>query len=235
MLNHQPDYKAILFDLDDTLVDFKASQVLALDLVYDNFYKPHVEKEDFLSHFHAINHGLWTSVEKMEISITQVGLSRFQILVDKLSLSVDPQATANFYEDLVGSSITWLPGSKETLSLLKDKYKLGIVTNGFAHVQKAKHKTLSLDKWIEFFVISEEVTLSKPQKEIFDLALNEIGEMHSNTLMVGDSLSSDYQGSINAGIDFCWVNAKGDPLPDHFPEPKFTVSSVAELPAFLGV
>ncbi len=127
--------------------------------------------------------------------------------------------------------MSWLPGSKEALTALKEKYKLSIVTNGFSHVQKAKYKSLSLNKWFESFVISEDVNLSKPQKEIFDIALREIGEIHSGTLMVGDSLSSDYRGSINAGIDFCWVNAKDDSLPEHFPEPRFTVSSVIELPS----
>ena len=231
-LKQQISYKALLFDLDDTLVDFKASEALALELVYENFYKNFTQKETFTTNFHIINQGLWESVEKMHLPIAGVGLKRFQILTTLLSANVDPKLTATFYEDKLGS-VSWLPGAQEAVSSLKNQYKLGIVTNGFAKIQKIKQQSLSLEKWFKPFVISEEVMISKPRKEIFDIALKEMGEIHSRTLMIGDSLTSDYQGSLNAGIDFCWINAKEAPLPDHLPEPKFTLSSVAELPYVL--
>lgn len=234
-LNQHLTYRALLFDLDDTLVDFKTSEALALDLVYENFYKHFTEKETFTTNFHTINQDLWKSVEKMHLSIAQVGLRRFQILSTMLSANVDPKLTATFYEDKLGLSVSWLPGAKEAISSLKNQYKLGIVTNGLAKIQRVKYQSLSLERWFKPFVVSEEVAISKPHKEIFDIALKEMGEIPSNTLMVGDSLTSDYQGSLNAGIDFCWINAKSSPLPNHLPEPKFTLSSVAELSCFLGI
>ena len=232
-LNQPLPYKALLFDLDDTLVDFKASETSALDLVYKNFYQKFAEKETFTTNFHAINQGLWESVEKLHLPIAHVGLKRFQVLTTELSANVDPHHVASFYEDKLGT-VSWLPGAQEAISSLKLHYKLGIITNGFARIQRIKHQSLSLGKWFNSFVISEEVTTAKPHKEIFNIALKEMDALHSDALMIGDSLNSDYQGSINAGIDFCWINAKGSPLPHHFPEPKFTLSSVGELPLVLG-
>lgn len=231
-LNQQISYKALLFDLDDTLVDFKASEALALELVYEHFYKSFTEKETFTTNFHTINQELWASVEKMHLPVAHVGLKRFQILTTLLSANVDPNLSATFYEDKLGS-VSWLPGAQEAVSSLKNQYKLGIVTNGFARIQRIKQQSLSLEKWFNPFVISEEAMISKPRKEIFDIALKEIGEISSDTLMIGDSISSDYQGSLNAGMDFCWINSRGVPLPDYLPEPKFTLSSVAELPHVL--
>ena len=234
LLSQPLTYKALLFDLDDTLVDFKASETLALELVYENFYKNFTEKDTFTTSFHTINQSLWESVEKLHLPIAQVGLKRFQILSAQLSANIDPHLTATFYEDKLGA-VCWLPGAQEAVSSLKTLYKLGIVTNGFAKIQRVKHQSLSLEKWFNHFVISEEVAIAKPHKEIFDIALKEMGALHGDTLMIGDSLNSDYQGSLNAGIDFCWINAKRSPLPSHFREPKFTLSSVADLPLVLGI
>jgi YjjG family noncanonical pyrimidine nucleotidase len=233
-LNQQTSYKALLFDLDDTLVDFKASEASALELVYKYFYKSFTEKETFTTNFHNINKELWESVEKMHLPIAQVSLKRFQLLTTLLSANVDPNLSAAFYEDKLGS-VSWLPGAQEAVSTLKNEYKLGIITNGFSRIQRIKQQSLSLEKWFKPFVISEEVAISKPRKEVFDIALQEIGEICSDTIMIGDSLTSDYQGALNAGMDFCWINSGMSPLPDHLPQPKFILTSVAELPQVLNI
>ncbi len=226
-------YKGILFDLDDTLIDFKASETSALALVYENFYRTFTQAGTFTSRFHEINQALWRAVESTQLPVGQLRLKRFQLLSESLGASIEAEQAAAFYEHQLGATARWLPGTAEALSLLERQYTLGIVTNGLTQVQKAKYQHLALGKWFKSFVISEEVATSKPQKEIFNIALTEINTAPSHTLMVGDSLTSDYQGSLNAGMDFCWINAKGLPLPAHLPEPRFTLRSVAELPSRL--
>lgn len=226
-------YEGILFDLDDTLIDFKASETSALALVYENFYRAFAQPESFTHNFHTINQSLWKAVESAQLPVGQLRLKRFQLLSEALGANMEAEQVAAFYETQLGTSARWLPGADGALSLLEHRYKLGIVTNGLTTIQKAKYQHLSLGKWFKTFVISEEVATSKPQKEIFTIALTKIATAASNTLMVGDSLTSDYVGSLNAGMDFCWINAKGLPLPAHLPEPRFTLRSVAELPALL--
>ena len=226
-------YEGILFDLDDTLIDFKASESSALALVYENFYRTFAQVDAFHSRFHTINQSLWKAVESTQLPVGQLRLKRFQILSEALGVPLDAEPVAAFYEHQLGMTARWLPGTAEALSLLGRQFKLGVVTNGLTRIQKAKYQHLALGNWFKSFVISEEVALSKPQKEIFHLALTELATAPARTLMVGDSLTSDYVGSLNAGMDFCWINARGLPLPAHLPEPRFTLQSVAELPALL--
>jgi FMN phosphatase YigB (HAD superfamily) len=82
-------------------------------------------------------------------------------------------------------------------------------------------------------IISEQAGMSKPDPRIFKLASERLGVEASKTLMVGDSLTSDFRGALNAGMDFCWVNPAKKPLPEGWPTPKFIVERVAELPALL--
>ena len=226
-------YQGILFDLDDTLIDFKASETSALALVYENFYKAFTQAGIFNSHFHEINQSLWRAVESTQLPVAHLRLKRFQLLSEALGASLETEQVAAFYEHQLGTTARWFPGAAEALSLLERQHKLGVVTNGLTHIQKAKYQHLALGTWFKSFVISEEVATAKPQKEIFHIALTEIETAPSHTLMVGDSLTSDYQGSLNAGMDFCWINPKRQPLPAHLPEPRFTLQSVAELPSLL--
>lgn len=226
-------YKSILFDLDDTLIDFKASETSALALVYENFYKTFTQAGTFNSRFHEINQALWRAVESTQLPVGHLRLKRFQLLSEALGASIEAESVASFYEHQLGTTARWFPGTAEALSLLERQYTLGIVTNGLTTIQKAKYQHLALGKWFKSFVISEEVATSKPQREIFHIALAAIDAAPAHTLMVGDSLTSDYQGSLNAGMDFCWINAKGLPLPANLPEPRFTLQSVAELPRLL--
>jgi YjjG family noncanonical pyrimidine nucleotidase len=230
----QLPYQGILFDLDDTLIDFKASETSALARVYENFYKAFAQREAFTHSFHTINQSLWKAVESTQLPVAQLRLKRFQLLSETLGAGIEAERVAAFYENELGTTASWFPGTAEALSLLEGQYKLGIVTNGLTNIQKAKYRHLALDRWFKTFVISEEVATSKPQKEIFDIALTRIDTAPARTLMVGDSLTSDYAGSLNAGMDFCWINPKGLPLPAHLPEPRFTLRSVAELPPLLA-
>lgn len=235
MINQKPEYKTLFFDLDDTLVDFKASEALALEFTYGRFYSAAVEKEIFIRNFHIINQELWRSAESMCLPVGGIGLKRFEILSNKLSIDVDASQVAAFYEDKLGSTISWLPETQAAISILNHYYKLGIITNGFTKVQNAKYQHLSLGNWFKSFVVSEEVGIPKPHQTIFEIALKEVNEVPMNVLMIGDSLTSDFQGSLNAKIDFCWINANRQELPSHLPKPKFILQSVAELPQILGV
>ena len=94
-------------------------------------------------------------------------------------------------------------------------------------------KRLSIAEWCQVYIISGEVKVSKPDRRIFEIALEKLDVSRKDVLMVGDSITNDYQGALNAGIDFCWVNYQGDSLPYPFLPPKFVIKSVAQLPQMI--
>lgn len=221
-------YKALVFDLDNTLLDFSASEEVGLENLYQNFFREHMQETDFQQHYHAVNHELWGKVEKGELAPTDVRRLRFVTLAETADHLCHDEL-GEFYEHHLGQSAPWFDGVESAVEQLRDKYQVGVITNGFSAVQAVKYELSGLKDWCNCFIVSEAVGLSKPDPNIFHLALEQLNVGSHESLMVGDSLNSDYRGAMNAGIDFCWVNAGNDPLPDEFEAPRFTVNSVAEL------
>lgn len=228
------EYEALIFDLDDTLLDFTHSEKKSLDYVYEKFFQEKAsDKSHFEKEYRFVNRLCWDAVEEGRMAINRVGVQRFKLLCISLAVKLDPTQIAYEYESSLTRYVSWFPGVEESIRSLKENHHLGIITNGFKSIQESKKKSMNLEDYFESFIISEAVGISKPQKEIFDLALKEMNISKSKVLMVGDSYSSDYQGAINAGIDFCFVK-NNRPLPESpLPTPKFIVDSVTELPLLL--
>ncbi len=99
--------------------------------------------------------------------------------------------------------------------------------------KKLNIKRLSIAEWCQVYIISGEVKISKPDRRIFEIALEKLDVSRKDVLMVEDCITSDYQGTLNAGIDFCWVNHQGDALPHPFLPHKFMIQSVGQLPQMI--
>lgn len=222
-------YKSIFFDLDDTLVDFKTAESQSLQLTHKAFYQDFSPEHDFKDLFVKINRSLWKAAEDGEIETKHIRTQRFKEINYHLDVTESSETIAQFYLDKLAEKSMWLVAAKETLKTLSASYKIAIITNGFTCVQRKKYALHGMDEWVSVLVISEEAGFSKPDKRIFDHAFKEMDCTVSETLMVGDSLFSDYQGAINTGMDFCWINPEERPLPSSFPRPMYEVKSVVEL------
>ena len=111
-----------------------------------------------------------------------------------------------YIKHLSGASFLYAD-SLEMIESLYPECRLSIITNGLMEVQENRIRTSAIAKYFEEVVISEEVKISKPDPRIFEHALSQLRHTDkSKVLMVGDSLTSDIQGGINAGIDTCWFN-----------------------------
>ena len=99
------------------------------------------------------------------------------------------------------------PYTIEILTYLADKnYNLHLITNGFENVQHNKLRNSNLTHFFKHVITSEASNSLKPNKEIFDFALQKAGASLHQSIMIGDNLDADIQGGINAGMDTIFVN-----------------------------
>ena len=227
-------YSALLFDLDDTLLDFAAAEDIALKQLHANFFVPHAEEKHMKTLFHKINRALWHLVSMQKKKPQDVSEERFVQLLEALRAPLDPKELALHYEKALSEQLVWFEGAQEAVKKLAQKHKIGVITNGLRSVQERKYENGTMHEWCSCFIISEKVGISKPHPKIFQMAFEELEISPHETLMIGDSLESDFQGAINCNIDFCWINRKNLDLPKHFPPPKITLQSVMHLPSCLS-
>ncbi len=225
-------YEVILFDADETLFDFKRSEKVALEksiaafnIKYDEAYH--------LPIYSAINKRVWQELEQGILSAEQLKTERFKRLTEKLNFTFDPNEFSNIYLNSLAEASFLLEDALEIITYLNKKYRLVIITNGLTVVQKKRIHQSSIAKYFEAIIISEEVNVSKPNKEIFQYALERIKHENKETvLMVGDSLSSDIQGGLNFAIDTCWFNPNRSKNESNI-TPTFEIQSLLELKKLL--
>jgi YjjG family noncanonical pyrimidine nucleotidase len=199
-------YKFILLDADNTLYDFDKAEAESLKATLEHLGVPC--SETIISTYSAINLNLWKLYEKNLIAKETIKTQRFTELFHHLSVQADAYIASEVYRSHLETKSLLLPYALEVCEQLARHFVLAILTNGVATTQRSRFTLSPINKYITHLVISEELGTAKPNKAFFDAALDIIGCDASDALMVGDSLSSDIQGAINAGIDCCWFNPK---------------------------
>ena len=220
----------LLLDLDDTILDFHKAERLAIAKTFEDFgISP---TEEVLHRYHLINKSCWERLERKEWTREQVLVNRFALLFDEVGVKADPTACARAYEKNLSVGHYFLPGAEEAVAALSKKYRLFLVSNGTASVQKGRMTSANLYRFFETVFVSQEIGHNKPSKEYFDACFARIpGFDREKAMIVGDSLSSDIKGGINAGIRTVWVNPNhldcGDIRPD------YEIESLSRLEALL--
>lgn len=216
-------YDWLLFDADDTLFRFDA--IGALRLLFSH-YGIKFSDDDYHA-YQTVNYALWQAYQRGEINTAQLQHRRFASWAHRLRVTTDELADG--FEKAMLEVGKPLDGAISLLNSVNGKTKLGIITNGFAQMQKARLQRNNMEHHFEFIVISELVGIPKPHRGIFDHALSLMGNpARKNVLMIGDNLESDILGGINAEIDTCWLNTNNKPSLDHI-KPHYQVSSLTEL------
>ena len=199
--------KNILFDLDDTIFDFHIAEKTALIKTL-NFLgiEP---KEQILARYSELNLMQWKLLEKGEITRAEVKLRRYQLLFDELGVDCSAAEAAAYYEKQLSIGHWFIEGAEELLKKICNEYSLYIVSNGTAVVQHGRIKSSGIEKYFKGIFISQEIGFNKPRLEFFEGCFDKIDNFKKNeTIIVGDSLSSDIQGGKNAGIKTVWFNPK---------------------------
>lgn len=199
-------YELLLFDADETLFDFKMAEKQAfLKALKD--YKLELDEEESLKLYSQINKHIWEEFERGEITGDRLRVERFERFSKKVEVDFDAVGFSKAYAKFLGEGAYLFEDSVEVIDYLSKKYKLALVTNGLKDVQKSRISKTPLKDYFQELIISDEIKISKPDPRIFDYTLDKLGyKDKSRVLMIGDSLTSDMQGGVNAGIDTCWYN-----------------------------
>lgn len=200
----------VLLDLDDTLLDFHKAERIAISKTFVHFG---IEPEEALIHrYSEINAEQWKRLERGEISREQVLVGRFALLFDELGLTCSSREAKRTYENFLSQGHYFIPGAEALLEALQGKYRLFICSNGTAVVQEGRLKSAGIGPYFEEIFISEEIGFNKPSVEFFERCFKKIPDFcRERTIMIGDSLTSDILGGMNAGIRTCWFNPQGRP------------------------
>ena len=203
-----------LFDLDQTLLDFHASEYKALGIVLRSNGMPY--SDDIYRAFKEHNKSLWLELEKGNITRTELFTTRFENIIrlcggnpfdfDLLKINGDFIQKMSENGVLMEGALEFIRKVKETIP----EARIYIASNGATINAKGRIASTGLDKYIDNLFISEDMGVTKPDAEFFNICLEKIGEPRSTCIMIGDSISSDMLGAKNASLDSVWFMPSGD-------------------------
>lgn len=221
----------LFLDLDDTILDFHKAEHIALSKTFRSFGLD--PSQEVLDRYTVINRAHWQRLERKELTREQVVVGRFAALFQEKGIQADPEQVARKYEYFLSQGHYFLPGAEDALKSLSQKYKLYLASNGTAKVQAGRLESSGIGKFFQEIFVSEEIGANKPDKVYFDRCGERIpGYDPDKAMIVGDSLTSDIQGGINAGIKTVWVNARRDTHPAHI-VPDYEIEALSQLEELL--
>ena len=222
----------LLFDVDDTLLDFAKSERRSIILTLRRFGLP--ETEEIVAAYSEINLACWKLLEDNKITRKQLDRLRFDILFERFGITgADSVAAGACYRKELSSSAYVIRGCRAMLARLAATDRLFIVTNGAEATQLKRLKKAELDGFFEKIFYSETVGYAKPYRQFFDFVAAEIdGWDRSRAVLIGDSLTSDIAGAAGAGITSVWFNRFGADRGSARPD--FEARGYAELEEILS-
>lgn len=205
-------YKAILWDVDGTLLNFLKSESAAMKECFQVCGLG--ECTDEMVHAYSkINEGYWKLLELHKVEKPVLFRRRFEDLFSKYGVSYDTAKFNTLYQQTLGNHIFPNDNSLELVKSLKGKIRQYAVTNGSFTAQERKLRRSGLDRLLDGIFISDVVGFEKPSPLFFDSVFDQIPEGREEAIIVGDSLTSDILGGNNAGIACCWYNPDNKKAP----------------------
>lgn len=230
---YEKRYEILLWDADETLLDFSLSQEEALKKAFQSYKLP--IDEEIVAVYSKINDAYWKRLEKGEITKEQVLLGRFESLfmlfaageqfADKgvdisLLKRIDVLEFAQCYQTNLGKSYFYMEDSLQLTKQFKEAgFKQYIITNGVAATQRSKLTLAGFYDVMDAVFISEEIGTHKPDPAFFEEICKKIFAPHllcriedikEKILVIGDSQTSDMELARRCGLDCCLYQRKKD-------------------------
>lgn len=223
------EIRAVLWDVDGTLLDFLAAERAAIKTCFSLFGLGECTDE-MIAQYSAINVRWWQALERGEYTKPEILVGRFTEFF--AARGIDPAVAPAFnaeYQVRLGDTIVFCPHALETVQSLRGRVAQCAVTNGTKIAQDKKLARSGLDRLLDRIFISEVVGAEKPSAAFFAPVFASLGGIKpEEMLIVGDSLTSDIRGGINAGIRTCWYNPGGHAAPPEL-RTDYTISDIAEV------
>lgn len=200
------EYSDLLFDIDNTLLDFKNGSREAFSLTFSALGLDH--SDEVYSIYNTINSRIWKQFESNQIDAITLRYQRFDDTLKALGIAgLDGKEMSRLYLDNLIQTTTLYPEVKQLLHDLAPYYRLHVITNGLREVQRARLARLGISDLFSSVTVSDEIGVAKPHSEYFDHVFTNapITLDRTRTLVIGDSLTSDIQGGNNYGLDTCWI------------------------------
>ena len=221
--------KIVLWDVDGTLLDFNAAERAAIRSLFSEFGLGECT-DAMLARYSAVNAGFWQRLERGELTKPQILTGRFEQFFREYGIDTGIVNEFNDrYQLKLGDTIVFRDDSPDIVRSLKGRVKQYAVSNGTIAAQTKKLDRSGLGALMDGVFLSEELGAEKPSRVFFEKVFAEIrpGDL-SEVLIVGDSLTSDILGGMNAGIRTCWYDPEGEPLPEEY-RPDYVIADLHEV------
>ncbi len=209
----------LLMDLDDTILDFGKEEEKALELMLEEIG---VSPTRELAHLYSrINLSWWKRLELGEVTRRQVKVGRFEEFFEEISVKYPAEEADKRYRYHLERHPVYRERAQETLRRLQGRVRLYLVTNGTLTTQKSRIGLSGIGAYFDGMFISEEIGANKPSEKFFEIVFSNIPDFcREETMIIGDSLTSDIAGGVRAGIGTVWYNWKksarnGEICPDY--------------------
>ena len=228
-------YKILLFDVDNTLLDFDANEEESFRFMMEEMGETWTE--EVYDTYKEINSGLWKQIERNEITVEEGVNRRFSDLMARYGKTADGCLWERTYRRYLNQGIQEIPKVHQVLGQLKEEgYELYVITNGVEETQVSRMSRSGLDRYFRQSFISGCIGAGKPSREFFDYVKDHIsGFSRREALVIGDSLTSDIRGGMDAGIDTCWFcresdrNVREEMLRGSGLKPDYVISQLTEI------
>ncbi len=224
----------VLWDVDGTLLDFNAAERAAIKALFSEFGLGACS-DAMLARYSEINAGYWRRLERNELTKAEVLTGRFEQFFREYGLDTRiVQAFNARYQVALGDTIVYRDDSLKLVEALRGRVKQYVVSNGTVVAQTRKLERSKLGALMDGIFLSEELGVEKPNRGFFDKVFSAIRpDDLSQVMIVGDSLTSDIRGGMNAGIGTCWYNPGGEPIPEGY-RVDCVIADLNELPGCLS-
>ena len=226
-------FKTILIDLDDTLWATQQNNKEAIHQLYSEkgWSVAYPSFDAFWEIYYPHNELLWHRYRHGEINKMELTLQRLRVPLEPVKAYTDEELLEinDLFLQITSRKSGVIPGAIELLQYLKTLYKVVVVSNGFVEVQQQKMSSAGLTQYIDHTVLSEEVGVSKPYKEIFDRALSISHTRRAEAIMIGDSWDADIMGAQNSKLKSIWFNPEHTPPPISIEELRYPVTIVERM------
>ena len=228
-------YKNLFIDLDDTVYDFSAASEEAFRetyelLQYDRFFESF---EHYMSIYKPYNLELWRIYGEGKITKEELNRRRYSHPLEVVGVH-DQELADTFCREALSRIPTkgnLMPGAIELLEYLRPKYRMFILSNGFKELQSHKMHSAGIDRYFDELILSEDIGVNKPNRELYDYALQKTGSKLEESLMIGDMFDTDIVGAANVGMNQIYYNPKG--TQGHPFVPTYEVRHLSEIKEIL--